>query len=243
MLAVPWNKSRIPECSYKPELDVAVVLALCTAPEMWMSLVKCESCWYQAVVRWVERRRFIEKEQKLHSPKMRDLSPVWHNQILVIRVYCLSVWSVQDCFLSSVAGNHAPGSAFWSMDCIWAVPFISHEEIPASVPNEYRLLPHKLNRPWTEGKSIYHLQSSEEPPVAFTKYSHVLITIREINHPLGSTENANIIANIPCCNLIHCSLIKILAIINHCLDGVKECFSLSSDSCRNWWDLKGSISL
>lgn len=170
----------------------------------------------------------LKRNKKLHSPKMRDSSPVWHNQILVAQVYCLSVWSVQDCFLSSVAGNHVPGSAFWSVDCKWAVPFISHEEIPASVPNEHRLLPHKLNG---------------QPPVAFTKHSHVLITIREINHPLGSTENANVIANIPCCNLTHCSLIKILAIINHCLNEVKECFSLSSDSCRNWWDLKWSISL
>lgn len=120
------------------------------------------------------RSRYIEKEQKLYSPEMWDSSPVWHMQILVAQGYCLSVRSVQDCFLSSVVGNHAPGSAFWSMDCIQAVPFISHEEIPASVPNEHRLLPHKLNGPWTEGKSIYHLQSSEEPPVAFTKHSRVL---------------------------------------------------------------------
>lgn len=60
MLAVLRNKGSIPECSYKAELDVAVVLALCKAPEMWMN-----GSWYQTVVRLVERRRYIEKEQKL----------------------------------------------------------------------------------------------------------------------------------------------------------------------------------
>lgn len=34
MLAVPWNKNSIPECSYKPEMDVAVVLASLKTPEM-----------------------------------------------------------------------------------------------------------------------------------------------------------------------------------------------------------------
>jgi len=34
MLAVPWNKNSIPECSYKPEMDVAVVSASLKTPEM-----------------------------------------------------------------------------------------------------------------------------------------------------------------------------------------------------------------
>lgn len=169
MLAVPWNKNSIPECSYKPEMDVAVVSASLKTPEM-----RTNSSQYQAVIKWVEKRSQTMKEKKEMFLKVQDWSPVWHMQTPVTRAYCLSVWSVQGCFLSSVAGNHAPGSAFWSMDCIWAVPFVSHEETPASVPNEHRLLPHKLNGPWTEGKSIYHLQGSEEPPVSFTKHSHVL---------------------------------------------------------------------
>lgn len=142
IFAVPWNKNSIPVCSYKPEMDVAVVSASLKTLEMWTN-----SSWYQAVIKWVEKRGQTMKGKKHYSLKMQDTSPVWHIQILETQVYCLSVWSVQDCFLSPVAGNHAPGSAFWSMDCIRAVPFISHEEIPASVPNEHRLLPHKLNGP------------------------------------------------------------------------------------------------
>ena len=170
MLAVPWNKNSIPECSYKPEMDVAVVSASLKTPEMWTT-----SSQDQAVIKWVEKRDRQWKGRRKRCPlKIQDWSPVWHVQTLVTQVYCWRVWSVQDCFLSSVAGNRTPGSACWSMDCMGAVPFVSHEEILASVPNEHRLLPRKLNGPWTEGKSIYHLQGSEEPPVSFTKRSRVL---------------------------------------------------------------------
>lgn len=51
MLAVPWNKNSIPECSYKPEMDVAVVLASLKTPEM-----RTNSSQYQAVIKWVEKR-------------------------------------------------------------------------------------------------------------------------------------------------------------------------------------------
>lgn len=45
MLAVPWNKNSIPECSYKPELDVAVVSASLKTPEMWTNSSQYQSCY------------------------------------------------------------------------------------------------------------------------------------------------------------------------------------------------------
>lgn len=59
MLAVSWNKNSIPQCSYKAETDVAVVPASLKTPKMWTN-----SSWYQAVIKWVEKRGQTMKEKK-----------------------------------------------------------------------------------------------------------------------------------------------------------------------------------
>lgn len=59
IFAVPWNKNSIPVCSYKPEMDVAVVSASLKTLEMWTN-----SSWYQAVIKWVEKRGQTMKGKK-----------------------------------------------------------------------------------------------------------------------------------------------------------------------------------
>lgn len=59
MLTVPWNKNSIPECTYKPEIDVAVVLTSLQTPEMWKN-----SSWYLSVIKWAEKRGQTMKEKK-----------------------------------------------------------------------------------------------------------------------------------------------------------------------------------